>query len=57
MPELSVDDLAVAVHRGAYNACVDLATQVGAGLAHSTPAASHLALVVTSVSSNQRHAR
>ena len=29
VPELSVDDLAVAVHRGTYNACVDLATQVG----------------------------
>ncbi|PRW56300.1 hypothetical protein C2E21_5178 [Chlorella sorokiniana] len=27
VPELSVADLAVAVHRGAYNACVDLATQ------------------------------
>lgn len=30
VPELKVEELAVAVHRGTYNACVDLATQVRA---------------------------
>lgn len=31
VPDLSIEDLAAAVHRGAYNACVDLATQVQLG--------------------------
>lgn len=33
MPDLAIEDLAAAVHRGAYNACVDLATQARVGFA------------------------